>query len=255
MGKLILGAICAVAVLLPVPGHSQEPAPATAYIYVTYFVCNPTGEARADEIIARNFKPHYDAAVEGGNLVSWSWLAHYVGGQWRRAHVIAATNMDDLLDASGALGEIIEGTTPEAGRAFTEVCSTHEDYIWETVDGVGSGIIGGERGDAGYSMYFSCDVTREQRADELMAEVFAPVYDRYVESGQLVSWAWLRHNVGGTYRRLLSMTGSDHKSLARVRAALLNEFGTRRMERPYREMGTICPTHEDYMWDIRIETP
>ena len=227
---------CLIAVLILVLAfavQAQNSAPSTAYVYVSYFQCDPAGEARADEIIARNFKPHYDAAVEGGNLVSWSWLAHFVGGEWRRAHVIAATNMDDLLDSSGALGEIIEETTPEAGRAFTEVCSRHIDYIWESVPGVGlgSGIVGGRRGGAGFSMYFTCDLSREERADELMSEVFAPAYNRQVESGGLVSWGWLKHNVGGPWRRLLTMTGA------------------------FREFSSICNSHEDYLWDIKLETP
>ncbi len=241
--------------LAPGLATAQQDAPQTAYVYASYFICDPAGEARADEIIARNFKPHYDTAVESGHLVSWSWLAHFVGGEWRRALVIAATNMDDLLDSSGALGEVIEETTPEAGRAFTEVCPEHVDYIWETVDGVASGIIGGERGPAGFSVYMECDIAREERADEIVAEVFAPVYNRYVESGGLTSWAWLKHNVGGTHRRLLSMTGPDHKTLAHARADILEELGGRRSERAMREAASICNRHEDYMWDIRVETP
>ena len=257
MFKVMHWSIATLFLLLPFETYAQNAPPSIAYVYVSYFECDPAGEARADEIIARNFKPHYDAAVQGGNLVSWSWLSHFVGGEWRRAHVIAATNMDDLMDASGALGEIIEETTPEAGRTFTEVCSRHVDYIWETVPGVGSGsgIVGGRRGQAGFSMYFGCELAREDRADELVAEVFAPIYNRQVESGGLVSWAWLKHNVGGTWRRLLTMTGVDHKTVARARAAVLTEMAGRRTERAFREFNTICGTHEDYLWDIKFETP
>ena len=244
-----------IVVVLAVAGTSRAQENPVAYVYASYFICDPAGEARADEIIARNFKPHYDAAVESGHLVSWSWLAHFVGGEWRRALVIAATNMDDLLDSSGALGEVIEDTTPEAGRAFTEVCPEHVDYVWESIPGISSAVIGGERGPAGFSMYFDCDVSREERIDELMREVFAPVYNRYVENGGLTSWAWLKHNVGGTHRRLLTMTGDDHKLLARTRASMQEVFGERRNERAMREAAQICHTHEDYMWDIRQETP
>lgn len=234
---------------------AQDEAPATTYVYASYFICDPAGESRADEAIARNFKPHYDAAVEAGNIVSWSWLAHYVGGQWRRVHVISATNMDDLLDSSGALGEIIEENTPEAGRAFTEVCPTHVDYIWESIEGASSGTVGAERGDAGFSMYFECDITREERADKLVIDNFAPVYNRYVESGELASWGWLKHNVGGPHRRLLTMTAATHKDLSHVRDKLNADLRAGRNERYWREIGEICDRHEDYMWDIRLETP
>lgn len=71
-----------------------------------------------------------------------------MGGNWRRVLVIIAADMDALLDASGALGEIISDKTPEAGLAFSAICSSLEDYIWQTVDGVGSGAVTDRRGDA-----------------------------------------------------------------------------------------------------------
>ena len=56
-------------------GASQQAAAQTAYAYVTYFICDPSTESRADEIIKRNYKPHYDAAVEHGDIAQWSWFA------------------------------------------------------------------------------------------------------------------------------------------------------------------------------------
>jgi hypothetical protein len=226
-----------------------------AYVYASYFECDPTGEARADEIIARNFKPHYDAAVEQGNLRTWSWMSHYVGGKWRRAHILTATNMDDLLDASGALGEIIEETTPEAGRAFTEVCSAHVDYIWESSKPLRSGRLGDARGEVGFSTYYRCDMSREERADEIVAENFAPIYNKYIVPDGLVSWSWLKHNVGGEWRRLLALTGTNHKALTRTRQAIIADISERRMDRARREFLEICGEHEDYLWDIELETP
>jgi len=242
-------------ILLPVFAWAQTETDQSAFVYATYYVCDPSGEARADEIVFRNYKPHYDAAVEAGNLRSWSWLAHFVGGDWRRALILTATNMDDLLDASGALGEILEETTPEAGRAFTEVCTTHVDYIWETVPGAGSGDIGQERGDAGFSTYFTCDVDREDEADNLIKDVFGPIYNEHVKEGELTSWIWLKHYVGGERRRILSMTAPTHKMLLNARNQILTEGSARRVDRARRQLLDICHTHEDYMWDIQIETP
>ncbi|MBT8084573.1 MAG: hypothetical protein HKN35_05655 [Woeseia sp.] len=247
--------LVAAVLLFPGLGAGQDQNDGLAYVYATYFNCDPTAEARADEIITRNFKPHYDLAVEQGNLQSWSWLAHFIGGSWRRALVLTADNMSDLLDSSGALGEIIEEATPEAGRAFTEVCPTHVDYIWESSSDLRSGRLGEERGAAGFSSYFTCDTAREERADELVAEVFAPIYSKYAGPDGLVSWVWLKHNVGGERRRLLAMTGSDHKALMEVRQAIIDDIGTRRLERARRDFSEICHTHEDYMWDIVVETP
>ena len=225
------------------------------FAYATYFVCSPDAESRADEIVNSSFKPHYDAAVEHGDIQSWSWLQHFVGGKWRRVLVIIAKDMDSIIDASGALGEAISDTTPEAGRAFSAICSSHEDYIWETLDGVGSGAATDRRGNVGFSMYMQCDLSKEDEVDELVREVFGPIYDRHVGEGELVSWNWLRHNVGGQWRRILTMGAEDHKTLMRVRAAIIEEFEDRKVERALNQVNEICHTHQDYMWDILVQTP
>ena len=254
MIRRIFGGFLAVLVLAPIAAFAQDDSP-TIYVYATYFECNPARESRADEIITRNFAPHYNAAVEAGEIVSWSWLAHFVGGKWRRVLVLSASNMDDLLDSAGALGEIIEETTPEAGRVFSEVCDSHEDYVWQTVQGGSSAAIGSGRGPVGFSMYLQCDINEEERADQIMIETLAPIYDRYVAEGALTSWGWLQHNVGGQFRRLLTSTASDHKTMMITRAAIVQDMQSGRAERALRQLNEICPLHRDYMWDIQIETP
>lgn len=250
----LIGGFGAALAFAPIAAIGQDDPP-TGYVYVTYFECNPARESRADEIVTRNFEPHYNAAVEAGDIASWSWLAHFVGGKWRRALVLTATDMDDLLDAAGALGEIIEETTPEAGRVFTEVCTGHEDYIWQTVPGVGNLQIGNARGAVGFSMYMQCDLNQEERADELIGGTLGDVYNRQVEAGNLISWGWLQHNVGGQWRRLLTATSSDHKTMMKAREEIVQEMQSGRAERASRQLNEFCPNHQDYMWDIQIETP
>ena len=253
MKRLSTLAILIAALVLANHAIAQEQD--TQYAYATYFVCTPDGESRADEIIQSSFKPNYDAAVEHGDISSWSWLQHFVGGYWRRVLVITAENMDSLLDASGALGEIIEDQTPEAGRAFSAICSSHEDYIWQTVDGVSTGATAGNRGNVGFTAYFECDINEEKRADEIVRDVLGPIYDSHVNDQELTTWNWLAHNVGGEYRRILTMTSSDHKTLMRTRAAILDKLDERRTARATEEFNDICYTHSDYMWDILIQSP
>ncbi len=241
--------------LAPQLVNGQDENAVAAHAYVTYFQCDAGREFRADDIMRTSFKPHYDAAVEAGDIVQWSWMAHFVGGPWRRALVLTAEDMDDLLAAAGALGEAIQDSTPEAGRVFTEVCPGHEDYIWQTVPGVGGTTVGTSRGVASFSSYMDCDVNEEEKADELVRETLGPIYDAHVADGSLMSWTWLTHNVGGQWRRLLSLTASDHNSMMRTRVAILNEMQTGRAERAFRQLNDICPDHVDYMWDIQLETP
>jgi hypothetical protein len=253
-GRVFTGLIASITIL-PVAVLAQDEGAQPGYAYVTYFECNQADEARADEIVGRNYAPHYNSALEEGDIASWGWLVHFVGGNWRRALLLTATNMDDLLDAAGALGEIIAEATPEAGRAFSEACPKHEDYIWETVPGIGGAVLGQERAEVAFSVYFQCDSSREERADEIMRDVLGPVYDRQIANGSLATWGWLKHNVGGNFRRLLSVTGSDHNSIMRARVAINAEVNRGRTKRAFTQFNEICPNHQDYMWDVQIENP
>lgn len=253
--KLRTSIVCTAAACLGAQAGLTQEQPDRAFAYVTYFKCDAALEFRADEIVERNYKPHYDAAVEAGEILSWSWLTHYVGGEWRRVLLLTTADIETLIASAGALGEAILQTTPQSGRDFTEVCSQHVDYIWETTPGVGGTAAGTERGAVGFSTYFRCDVNREDEADELVRTTFAPLYNRYVENGGLTTWNWLRHNVGGQWRRLLSLTASDHATMLKTREAILADMQDRRLARRFEEFNEICPIHEDYMWDIRIENP
>jgi hypothetical protein len=254
MTKLRLSVLLLTAGVLATPVFAQDQDDRPLYAYSTYFICSPDGESRADEIIQSSFKPHYDAAVEQGDISSWSWMQHYIGGKWRRVLVITASDMDSILDASGALGEIVQDQTPEAGRAFSGICSSHEDYIWETVEGIDTGATAGNSGNARFTAYFRCDPNEEERADEIVRDVFASVHARHVGEGALTTWNWLKHNVGGDFRRILTMTANDHKTLMRTRAAILADFDDRRTERALAEFNEICASHHDYLWDILIQS-
>ncbi len=256
MIRRIFGGFAILLMLVPTWVSAQDEAPQTAFVYATYYTCDPAMETRADEIIQRTYATHYDAAVEAGNIASWSWLAHFVGGQWRRVLVLTALDMEHLLESSGALGEIIEESTPEAGRVFSEVCGEHVDYIWQISSDIGTITPGQNRGgSAGFSAYMVCDMSREERADEIMQETFGPIYDNYIESGDISSWGWLEHVVGGEYRRLLTMTAADHQTMMAVREKIVGDLRSRRNERAFNQFSEICHSHRDYMWDIQVENP
>ena len=236
------------------PVQSQDAASNTIFAYTTYFECTPDRESRADEIIESSYKPHYDQAVEQDQIVSWSWMQHYIGGKWRRMLVVVTTDLEVALETSGALGEIISDRTPEAGRAFTEICSSHDDYMWQSIPGIGGGPVSSQRGTASFSTYMQCSLAAEDRADELVREVLAPVYDAHVGDGKLMSWNWLKQTVGGEYTRLLTLGAADHESLLRARADIEADLKGRKVQRAMREFLTICHTQSDYMWDLYLET-
>jgi hypothetical protein len=229
---------------------AQEEEAPTVFTYATYFYCDVNGQDRVDEIVKTQNAPVYDQMVKEGKILAWGWLAHHTGGKWRRIQYYQAPSVDALLDAQAEMDKRFEDVDEAADKEFGKICNAHDDYIWE----VESGSSGEGRGEAGFSVYYRCDETKEERADEIFAKDFAPLFNKYVAAGKLTSWGWSSHWVGGSFRRLQTMTAADHKTLLNARAELIEDmYGND--NKAGMEFTEICGSHHDYMWDIQIETP
>ena len=244
--KMLTAILGVTAVCVSALAQEEEDEGPIAYTYATYFYCNGGPANRADEIIAADAE-RMDGFVEDGTITAWGWLSHHTGGRWMRVFYHQAKTMDGLMDAYDKLGE---GQDEEEAEEFGQICNAHDDYIWQVMNGSQ----GGERGEAGFSAYHTCDISREARADEIVDEHFAPILNAMVEEGKLTSWGWSAHVVGGEYRKLQTMTAPDHKSLMAARGDAIealydddNEAGA--------EFSEICGPHVDYIWNILNETP
>lgn len=252
MKNAITYATCALLSVLPmtVMAQGEEDEASKTFIYATYFYCEAGKADRADEIIEAIDAAEFDKAVEDGTINAWGWLSHQTGGLWRRLQYYTAPTLNGLLDAQKAMQGDRDADAKAMAAEFGAICPQHEDYIWERKSGGG----GDDRGKASFSVYYICDEAREERADEIWAKDFAPVLNKFVDDGKFASWGWNSHWVGGKFRRLQTLTGADHKSLLAARGELIeamygeeNEAGA--------EFTSICGSHEDYMWDIKLETP
>ena len=222
------------------------------FSYATYFYCSANGQSRADEIIERG-APLMDEFVDKGVINAWGWLAHHTGGQWRRIRYTTADSLDGLFEAQDTIDAAFEekyGEDDPLIDEFGAACPRHDDYIWQ----VENGTIGQERGEVGFSVYHVCDINREDRADEIVAEHVAPILNQFVEDGKLTSWGWLSHVVGGRFRRVQTMTAPDLSTLVQTRGDAItaifaddNEAGA--------ELAEICGPHVDYIWNIVHEKP
>ena len=247
--------IAVVLLCLPAVAGAQEEEKQTSFVYATYFECDVSRQWRADEITKNVYAPAYDAAVEEGIISSWGWLAHHTGGKWRRLMYQSAPGLDALMNVPDAVAPKIKEASPNADREFGEICGSHEDYIWEAgIGSRGAGLIPEERGKVGISVYFYCDMSKEERADEIVEETFAPIYNSHVEEGNIASWGWLKHDFGGKWRRVGTMTGSDIASLLAARNAIFADVNAK-AEAASNEFGEICGSHQDYIWNIVHETP
>lgn len=251
MKKSICGAVllqACVCLLFGSPAIAQD-KPADRYTYVTYFACDVTKQERADEIFAQVQKPIYDAAVADGTINGYGWLAHHTGGEWRRATYFGSTTVQGLLDAQKKIGDLVDAKNEKMSEEFGKICNSHDDYIWRTVAG-NIGTVA--RGGAAFSTYFACDQGREAEADALVTQVFGPVYDKMVADGKLKSWGWNEHIVGGSYRRLATISATDVKSLMEARAGVVQAL----IDNPLGNTFTdICGDHTDYLWEITSQNP
>ncbi|HEY7529684.1 MAG TPA: hypothetical protein VIC56_03280 [Gemmatimonadota bacterium] len=216
-------------------------------VYASYYTCGPTGQ-RLNAVIRDGFAPALDRAVADGTFSAWGWLTHHTGGTWDRAGYVVAPNVNAVLTG-------IEGLVAGLGSALQDldaICPEHEDYIWERVAGSQSpGEVARDRPSAAISTYWVCDIAREGRADTLVTQVVGPILNEQVSDGDIASWTWFAHVVGGKYRRLAVTDGADAQGLLTAQAALVEQLeGSQRDA--FREFGEICTSHQDYVWTVGV---
>lgn len=219
----------------------------TRFTYATYFYCDSGLEDAADALMERD-APIIDGLVEDGTILAWGWLEHHTGGTWRRIRYHMTDSIDGAMTALTKMNDAIaevHGEDDPAGKAFSEACPKHDDYLWQ----VEAGTVGEERGSVGFSVYHYCDINREDRADEIVAEHVAPILNKMVEDGKLTTWGWSSHVIGGKARRLQTMTASDIGTLLKARQEAIDTVYAEESEAGT-EFSEICGPHVDYVWNI-----
>jgi hypothetical protein len=156
---------------------------------------------------------------------------------------MAAT--DSIFDSLGQ-------TAPQAANEYSSICNTHSDYIWEHL--ACSDPNAARRGKSAPSVYYICDESKESRADEIMKGTLAAAYQKQVDAGNLTSWGWLQHWIGGEYRRLATMSAADTAALVNARDAIIADL-LENQEEAMNEFTSICSSHQDYIWDVVMTKP
>ncbi len=229
----------------------QDDEPVRPFVYATYYQCDIADQELADMIWKTVQAPIYDEAVDDETISGWGWLVHHTGGKWRRASYFSAPTIEALLAAQEVLGERVQQADPQASARLSRICGAHDDYIWQSVTGSGGegSLAVAQSGGAGVSQYMVCNMSKQERADELVKAVFAPIYDGLVADEKLSGWGWLEHSVGGEYRRLFTLRGADHAAVLEAWGDAINQMNENH-EAEMKEFNDICYTHQDYMWDI-----
>jgi hypothetical protein len=237
--------------LVSVACIAQDDDGPAGFSYVTYHYCDVATQGSMDAVIETNEKPVFDKWVADGKLIAWGYLSHNTGGRWRRAQYHVSPTMADALNNQAAIFAEIYADNDAGGQARSAACAAHDDYVWALNQGSGAGT---DRGDVSLSVYYVCDINREDRADEIVAETSGPRLNQMQEDGMIASWGWQSHRIGGRYRRLQTITGADHVSVIQARAELFQYMNENHSELA-EEFTDICGSHTDYLWDIVHEAP
>lgn len=233
-----------VALLLAVsPVCAQEEKTPDTFVYSTYYQCEATRLDEIDELVGE-MATIYDQATASGEISGWGWLRHDMGGEWRRAFYAVGSDPAALMDTLDALGD--KTGEIEGSDQFSAICDEHVDYMWRMASSSPQSAAAAP-GSVGVSVYYKCDFNRESFADSIVEHHVAEILNAHLGEGGLVSWSWLQHQIGGEFRRLLAMRGSDRTSLLTAWGAIVGQLQEKHGD-AMREFNDICFTHEDYIW-------
>lgn len=215
-----------------------------AFVYGTYYVCDVATQGDMDDVVEQYEKPVFDQWVADGKIQAWGYYSHFTGGRWRRLQFHVSDSLEGALNTQQNIFTEIYGNNPAGGAMRANACAAHDDYVWAATQGSGAT---DESPAAALSVYYVCDFDRQNRADEIVEQYFAPMYDKLVADGKISQWVWNNHLIGGRYRRLASMTGESHAAVIAARGEILQQAS----ENPlWDEFNNICGMHSDYLWNI-----
>jgi hypothetical protein len=248
-----LAAFAGALLVLPFAASASAQEDDTAFAYSSYYQCTG-GLSDALATLRDDWGPIIQGHMDAGHVSAWGVLTHDTGNPWTMAIYHVGPEIGPLKTAlDTALGEYFE-QHPEDGAAFGQTCWSHEDYIWTA--GPGSqpaATVAQDRASAGMSVYWVCDEGKEAVADLIVENVWAPIYDQQVADGQINSWMWLSHFVGGKYRRALVTDGASHAALLEARNQALEAAGENAALAA--AFSDVCNGHTDVLWNIAISVP
>ncbi len=163
-----------------------------------------------------------------------------------------APSIKGLFDAQGKMSKKFDVVYEDKIDALSKGCNSHEDYIWRYETGSAQ-VKNSVRGKASMSVYMVCNFNQEDKADEIVKAKFAPIYNSFIGKGKLISWGWMSHIIGGEYRKLATMTAENYEVLFVARAGILKKLFEDEEDTSGKDFSDICGSHQDYLWDIKIE--
>ena len=98
-----------------------------------------------------------------------------------------------------------------------------------------------------YGTYNVCDVTQQERADEIFAKLDKPIYDAAVADGTISGYSYYAHHTGGKWRRGTFFVAGSIQALLDAQEKIGEQIDAKNAKLNT-EYGKICNKHDDYIW-------
>lgn len=98
-----------------------------------------------------------------------------------------------------------------------------------------------------YATYHVCDLAKQDRSDEIFAQLDKPILDAAVADGTIASYGLYSHQTGGTWRRVSFTTAASVQALLDAQKKLADKADATN-KKLGQEYATICGSHDDYIW-------
>ena len=118
----------------------------------------------------------YDAAVADGRSPTTAGYAHQTGGKWRRAMYLRSHPRPGTAGCAEKIGDQIDAKNKklETSSARSAIHTTiTSGAAWPAMSGTM------RAAEPPSPLTIVCDVSREEQADAIVTQVFAPAYDKY----------------------------------------------------------------------------
>ncbi len=98
-----------------------------------------------------------------------------------------------------------------------------------------------------YGSYMVCDISQQDRADEIFTSLDKPFYDAAVADGSLSAYSYYAHQTGGKWRRGMFTVAPTIKALLTSQKKVGDQIDAKN-KKLSTETSKICNAHDDYIW-------
>jgi hypothetical protein len=98
-----------------------------------------------------------------------------------------------------------------------------------------------------YGTYQVCDLAKQDRADDIFAQLDKPILDAAVADKSITSYGYFAHHTGGRWRRASFTTGPSIEALLDAQKKM-GDRADATNKKLGQEYAAICNAHDDYIW-------